>query len=510
MNQPLDYKELYITRYGGKPFEETAAEIDGVLDAVEQEGLRVELCDDLLYSITTGYTHYDLKRGFQGIPAMKLFLSNAKKLGKDYHYFWSLCHFFHRDYNRCIKEIDIHLSLMTEQMKASADEAASLFDEGTFIDYFVEPFKNAYEGFWGQLSNLLEKYPVSQEIKEYCQVIKTFYTVEAQDEVIDELTAFVQKHPSFTSVYELLGCLYFDSKMWRNALAYFQKAFVDGNTVLLPAINVYGYMAACCSSIKDYQQEEEYYRKSLEIDRNYSYLLNNLGYCLYKQHRYGEAKALFQECLDKNIDTDYAANNYVRVLIATGRNKDAKAFIAKGKFKVAKALRDRVSKLDDSNARIKKDVVMEPVEQSESVAFEAIDFGVKRQQFSSEKLLEDELTLRLEAGMSVFGMNLHIYNHKGDFYGRQYPFEMGRLDLLCEDKNENLYIIELKKDSGYDDAYVQTAQYVAWFEKAPISQGKKVYGIICLNAPTPELVRKVRNDPRIRLFEYQISYTEIK
>lgn len=509
MNQPFDYEELYITRYGGKPFEEISPEIDCISDEVEQEALRVEFCDDLLYAITTGYTRYDLKRGFQGIPAMKLFLSNAKKLGKDYHYFWSLYYFFQKDYNRCIKEIDIQLSMMTEQMKASDNEAVSLFDERTFIDYFVEPFKNAYEGFWGQLSNLLEKYPVSQEIKEYCHAIKTFYTVEAQDEVIDELTTFVQKHPSFTSVYELLGCLYFDSKMWRNALAYFQKAFVDGNTALLPVINVYGYMAACCSSIKDYRQEEEYYRKSLEIDRNYPYLLNNLGYCLYKQHRYGEAKTLFRECLDNHIDVDYAANNYVRVLIATGRNKDAKAFITKGEFKVAKALRDKVSKLDDSNARIKKDVVMEPVEQSESVAFEAIDFGVKRQQFSSEKLLEDELTLRLEAGMPVFGMNLHIYNHKGDFYGRQYPFEMGRLDLLCEDKNGNLYIIELKKDSGYDDAYVQTAQYIDWFEKAPISQGKKVYGIICLNAPTPELVRKVRNDPRIRLFEYQISYTEI-
>ena len=509
MNQPFDYEELYITRYGGKPFEEISPEIDCISDEVEQEALRVEFCDDLLYAITTGYTRYDLKRGFQGIPALKLFLSNAKKLGKDYHYFWSLYYFFQKDYNRCIKEIDIQLSMMTEQMKASDNEAVSLFDERTFIDYFVEPFKNAYEGFWGQLSNLLEKYPVSQEIKEYCHAIKTFYTVEAQDEVIDELTTFVQKHPSFTSVYELLGCLYFDSKMWRNALAYLQKAFVDGNTALLPVINVYGYMAACCSSIKDYRQEEEYYRKSLEIDRNYPYLLNNLGYCLYKQHRYGEAKTLFRECLDNHIDVDYAANNYVRVLIATGRNKDAKAFITKGEFKVAKALRDKVSKLDDSNARIKKDVVMEPVEQSESVAFEAIDFGVKRQQFSSEKLLEDELTLRLEAGMPVFGMNLHIYNHKGDFYGRQYPFEMGRLDLLCEDKNGNLYIIELKKDSGYDDAYVQTAQYIDWFEKAPISQGKKVYGIICLNAPTPELVRKVRNDPRIRLFEYQISYTEI-
>ena len=78
-------------------------------------------------------------------------------------------------------------------MKASDEEAVSIFDESTFCNYFVEPFKNAYEGFWGQLSNLLGKYPVSQEIKEYCQVIKAFYTVEAQDEVIDELLTTLQK-----------------------------------------------------------------------------------------------------------------------------------------------------------------------------------------------------------------------------------------------------------------------------------------------------------------------------
>ena len=87
---------------------------------------------------------------------------------------------------------------------------------------------------------------------------------------------------------------------------------------------------------------------------------------------------------------------------------------------------------------------------------------------------------------------------------------MGRLDLLCEDEKEDLYIIELKKDSGYDDAYVQTAQYLDWFEKAPISRGKNVYGIICLNSPSPELIRKIRQDKRMRLFEYQISYTEIR
>ena len=101
-----------------------------------------------------------------------------------------------------------------------------------------------------------------------------------------------------------------------------------------------------------------------------------------------------------------------------------------------------------------------------------------------------------------------MYKRKG-VYGRQFIIPIGRLDLLCEDEKGDLYIIELKKDSGYDDAYKQTASYLDWFESNDISKGKNVYGIICLNSPTKDLIEKVRKDKRMKLFEYQISYTEI-
>ena len=51
-----------------------------------------------------------------------------------------------------------------------------------------------------------------------------------------------------------------------------------------------------------------------------------------------------------------------------------------------------------------------------------------------------------------FGLKLKMYKRKG-LYGRQFIIPVGRLDLLCEDDEGNLYVIELKKDSGYDDAY---------------------------------------------------------
>ena len=54
--------------------------------------------------------------------------------------------------------------------------------------------------------------------------------------------------------------------------------------------------------------------------------------CLYLQKKYAEAKEIFEECLENKLDTKYAANNYVRVLIALKRNKEAKEFIKKGEF----------------------------------------------------------------------------------------------------------------------------------------------------------------------------------
>ena len=108
----------------------------------------------------------------------------------------------------------------------------------------------------------------------------------------------------------------------------------------------------------------------------------------------------------------------------------------------------------------------------------------------------------------MFGLKLRIYKRRGE-YGRQFIIPVGRLDLLCEDDSGNLYIVELKKDSGYDDAYKQTAEYLDWFEKSKYGKGRKIYGIICLNSPSNELIKKVRADNRMRLFEYQISYREV-
>lgn len=113
-------------------------------------------------------------------------------------------------------------------------------------------------------------------------------------------------------------------------------------------------------------------------------------------------------------------------------------------------------------------------------------------------------------GSNIFGVPLKIYKRKGE-YGRQLVIPVGRLDLLAKDAEGNLYIIELKKDSGYDDVFEQIKLYIDWFRKSKYcKKNTKVFGIICLNNPPKKLIDKVKKSKNIRLFEYSISYSEIK
>ena len=110
-------------------------------------------------------------------------------------------------------------------------------------------------------------------------------------------------------------------------------------------------------------------------------------------------------------------------------------------------------------------------------------------------------------------MQLSVYERKDEdgrlYYGRQYILPIGRVDILATDTDGNLYVIELKKDSGYGDAYTQTLSYVDWIEKNMNKDSKKVFGIICLNNPSERLIVDVRTNPQMRLYEYSISYSEV-
>ena len=448
-------------------FEDISVKLDTLNNHPHIQQLRRIFCDNLVFALTEGFVKYDdaFLVAYDD-SLLKLVYENIEKLDKDFYFYWAFYYYLKKQYKKC--KDNIH-KICSEQLKDG------VLNEDVVLDFFLVPFKNAPAEIWDFIKDEVKHIKTEDGIPEFCDLISLYYRSNDNDAVVDALLSFIQKYPNYKSPNEMLGYTYYNMSMWNNAIACFEK--VEQEYYFFMA-DIYWMLAWSSGKIKNYADEEKYYRLSYELAPEVQFTLNNLGYSLYKQKKYLQAKDIFQQCLNEKKDLSCAANNYVRVLIALGRNADAKKFVNSGEFKVAKAIRDRVKKLDNHNARLKEcDVAVEPdIDDTDSTEKVTIDIGVKRQQFSNEKLLEDELTARIESGLPVFGMNLKVYKRKGE-YGRQYIIPVGRLDLLCEDTAGKLYVVELKKDSGYDDAYERQLSILIGLRKVKNSKVKKCMGL---------------------------------
>ena len=137
-----------------------------------------------------------------------------------------------------------------------------------------------------------------------------------------------------------------------------------------------------------------------------------------------------------------------------------------------------------------------------------VDIGVKKQQFSSGINPKDIKPAIPQNKLPAIDTSLLIYTERHPKYRNAnfHPLHQFIFEKLFAG---DLYVIELKKDSGYDDAYAQTREYIDWIEEDVAVKGQRVFGIICLNDPTKDLIEKVKADDQMRLFEYSISYSEI-
>lgn len=572
-NQPLptpSIEALYSQEFPDTmSFDAISAKLDSMGSHPAIAQLRQKFCYQVAFVLTDGFTQCEqISLEMEEGSLLKLFYENIKKLdagSTDSFFFEAFWSYLQKEYNKCKDNI---YKLCHVQWKQD------ILKEDQVLDYLLVPFQNASDEIWNFIMDEVNSMQCEEGIPEFCKALSLYYRSRDNDVIIEGLLAFMRKFPNYRAPNELLGYTYYNMAMWNNAIACFERVQQE---YYFFHEDIYWMLAWSNGKIKNYADEEKYYRMSYQLAPDIPFTLNNLGYSLYKQKKYLEAKELFGQCLDANKDLPYAANNYVRVLIALGRNADAKKFVNSKKFKIAKAIQERVKRLDDHNVRlnkkdlsVKSDTIIESdsdtadlfeitssedeikrcqqytnnrpsengakcqqpsnemqlesktkhqrfsnerslegeIKHSQPLNERQLEATAKHLQFSKEKLLEEELTARIESGMQVFGKHLKVYKRKGE-YGRQYNIPVGRLDLLCEDANGNLYVVELKKDSGYDDVYEQITQYLAWFEQSEKFKGKKVYGIICLNHPAQELLSKVHADKRIRIFEYQISYTEL-
>ena len=467
---------------------------------------RQKFCGEFLGYYCGGWTHYPKKISSFDKSQREIFCDVVKHLPQSHYYLWSVYHFFNGDYENC--------ELCLEKIFQYFDGD---YNEEFFAQRFLQDFKNAYPNFWRKMAKRFKRYDAT-EAEELANLFEGYYSAENNEKREGIFINHIQAHPTQVLPKEFLGFLYEDMKLWYNAIQIFEQ--VKDKSVFWFDSDIYFQLGWSYGKVKEYPAEEENYRRCLEIAPECPNALNNFGYCLYRQRRLDEAEKIFLQCLDEERDLPYPVNNLVRTYLMSGKIDAAKKFIATTKFKVDKSLVKRVKNYSpkkissEQNFTQLKFFLDDSPDDTETISERRKNSDEpSTQQFANEKILEDEIVARIESGEEIFGLKLKIYRRDGDFYGRQYPFSDGkknyRIDILCEDERGNFYIIELKKDSGYGDAYSQIKTYVDYFERRRARQGKKVFGILCLNSPTESLLQRVRADNRIRVFEYKISYVEL-
>ena len=456
--------------------------------------------DDALDMIQRIYSKYN-ESLFKSSSEISTYIRMCKLCNEGFYYYVAISRFFEN------KNDEVMVNIKKAHSAGFLGDETHKFTLDDFANCFVAPFKGAYNGFWEELCDFVDKMYVDSGSKELCHAVLLFYYSDNSLEIRSAFERVLEINSDCDIAKELLALSYYNDSMWGNSVAYFEQIEVP---LTLPISYMYVLMGWCYRKLHEKANEITAFEKSVEVFGENAPSLFDLGYAYYMAKQYNKALECFKKCIDYNIDIKYAVNNYAKTLLAMKRFKDAKQFAKSAPTKLHKDIIKKIEESDGTNKHISADKpIEEPIEiREDNEIRSSIDFGVKKQQFTSEKILEDELVLRIERGLPVFGLNLKLYRRNG-VYGRQYILSNGkRLDLLAEDTNGNLYVIELKKDSGYDDAYTQTAEYLNWFDENWKEPVKNIYGIICLNDPSKELLEKVHKDKRMRIFEYQISYTE--
>lgn len=252
------------------------SKLDSLSDHPDIQILRRLFCNELVSMLTEGYVKYGEKEfEFKEDSLWKITLDNIEKLSKEHYFYWAFYYYAKRQYKKC-KEF-IHKVCQSEQ------ESGNPLDEAGILDLFLVPFKNAPDEIWDFITKEVKTINTTDGIGEFCDLISLYYRSKNNDEVLDVLLDFIQKHPDYKTPNEMLGYTYYSMSMWNNAIACFEK--VD-EMFYFPMSDIYWMLAWANGKVKNFADEEMYYRKSIEIAPDKAFSLNNLGYCLYKQKKY--------------------------------------------------------------------------------------------------------------------------------------------------------------------------------------------------------------------------------
>lgn len=379
---------------------------------------------------------------------------------------------------------------------------------------FVEDLNDTPEMYfmtWELIFELLNDY----EFNNFLELSLENYTDGNADDYINGMIKLNEDSPEIALFYfnridhylasYFVGLCYSDLENDENAIIELEiflknlgdtlkKPILENNQGLLIAkwntVNHLGYLY---NRLEDYKKAKQYYESGLDIfSLEETYHINN----------------------DNNSEKTFDefsmwTNNYVLALEKTG-NID----------KAIEILNFATSKRPNDTYFEKQLIRFTGKKKSNSFADEIISklFRKKQpfniQQFevskaiSKEKSLEDLIVEQIKYGFNVFGKELEIF--KDEFiYGRQYYIQSvnGILDLLLIDKKNNqLYIVELKRNEAGIEVVEQIEKYVEGLSK---ELNQKIKGIICLHKPDNQLTELIKSKENIELYTYSFDFNKL-
>lgn len=124
--------------------------------------------------------------------------------------------------------------------------------------------------------------------------------------------------------------------------------------------------------------------------------------------------------------------------------------------------------------------------------------------FRLEKHLEDFIVANFDR---VFDGKYAYFKDAGEHEGRQYPTDIGPIDILAREPAANAYVvIELKRDKSSDQAVGQTLRYMGWVKENLCQGGEEVKGLIICQEADERLEYALKMTPNITHKLYQVDF----
>jgi endonuclease len=107
--------------------------------------------------------------------------------------------------------------------------------------------------------------------------------------------------------------------------------------------------------------------------------------------------------------------------------------------------------------------------------------------------------------ITVGGRQVSLYRDAAGRDGKEYPTDVGPIDILAVDDRGNFFVFELKLDRGPDRALGQLARYMGWV-KIHLAADHEVRGVIVARNIGERLRYAGCVMPTVMLLEYEIEF----